>query len=245
MKRDRAETLALILMREYGLLARGWNFGWMRATKTLGRCYYLRQEIKLSQSFVDLNEEDKVEETIRHEIAHALVGMGHGHGEEWKSTAYMVGCKDPKARCTDDDLKMAEGRYVAECGECGHRYSRHRPTKPGARFSCSRHGGPRVYNSAYHLTFIDTRASLAPTAVVRASLSAAHTVAGVDVQASASVSRVGATELSAAMKVSAKSLRAWLRRRPDLQAKYQNAAGQYEFDANAVSEIVREWNASH
>lgn len=245
MNRDRAQTLALILMREYGLTARGWTFGWMRATKTLGRCYYQPQIIKLSQSFVDLNGEDKVEETIRHEIAHALVGPGHGHGDVWISMAYKVGCSDPKARCTDHDLVMAKGRFVAQCPACGHEFSRHRAPKPGSKWSCSRHGGPRSYNPAYDLTFIDTRASLAPVAPVRTSLSAAQSAPSVSVQASTESARVGATELATAMKVSPKSLRAWLRRRKDLQAKYQNAAGQYEFSAEAVKEVVREWNASH
>lgn len=245
MNRAEAQRLALDLMAEWELTQQGWTFGWIRATRTLGRCYHDRRHIVLSQSFVDLNERDKIEETIRHEIAHAIVGAGKGHGWEWQSMARTVGCKDPRAKCMDDDLKMARGRYVAVCSSCGHEFSRHRAPKPGRPLACSKHG--RRFDPAYELTFVDTRASLAPTpqTPVRAPVSASQSAPSVDVQTQSASARVGATELAAAMKIQPKALRAWLRRRKDLQAKYQNAMGQYEFDAAAVGEIVREWNASH
>ena len=56
----------------------------------LGQCNYDKKTIAVSQwVFTDLNEQ--VEDTILHEIAHALVGPGKGHDLKWKTVARNIG----------------------------------------------------------------------------------------------------------------------------------------------------------
>lgn len=56
----------------------------------LGQCNYVNKTIAVSEwVFTDLNEQ--VEDTILHELAHALVGPGKGHGLKWKTVARNIG----------------------------------------------------------------------------------------------------------------------------------------------------------
>ena len=98
--RESAIKLATELIEEYGL--DGWRFCIDKDAKSmdrLGLCVYSTKTISVSAwVFTDLNEE--VEDTIRHELAHAIVGKGHEHGLKWKATARNVGAK-PRACCHD------------------------------------------------------------------------------------------------------------------------------------------------
>ena len=69
--------------------------------------------------------------TVLHEIAHALVGPGHGHGPTWKRKCLEVGAA-PK-RCGQAD--MPTGRWTATCSSCGATFDRHR-RPPTTGWSC-------------------------------------------------------------------------------------------------------------
>src|SRR5512145_229105 len=58
----------------------------------LGLCSHKDKCIILSSHHIDIHPEPDVVNTIRHEIAHALVGVGHGHDEVWAARAREVGC---------------------------------------------------------------------------------------------------------------------------------------------------------
>lgn len=83
------------------------------------------KNIELSRSIVELNDKALVEDTIRHEIAHALAGFEAGHSYEWKRVAQQVGA-NPE-RCCADGTKMPEGLYQADC--CGIVRHMHRRPK--------------------------------------------------------------------------------------------------------------------
>lgn len=103
MMPDDAEILALRLMREWGLLAKGWTFGFDFTERRFGLCSYARKRISLSKLLTCLNNEAEVKETILHEIAHALCRPSDGHGSFWRNIARMVGAK-PTA-CYGDEVK--------------------------------------------------------------------------------------------------------------------------------------------
>ena len=56
-----------------------WSFAFNRRKQALGLCVYHRKCIELSVYFVKRNSHEEILDTILHEIAHALVGPGHGH----------------------------------------------------------------------------------------------------------------------------------------------------------------------
>lgn len=60
----------------------------------LGTCsYYNDLIISLQISHVINNDIEEVKNTILHEIAHALVGLGHGHNKIWQQKAIEIGVK--------------------------------------------------------------------------------------------------------------------------------------------------------
>lgn len=63
---------------------------------TLGQCNYTRKEIALNSKTLHKMNADEIKDTINHEIAHALIGPGFGHGKLWKQMAKLCGAT-PKA----------------------------------------------------------------------------------------------------------------------------------------------------
>jgi len=85
------EELALSLMEEHGLLEKGWTFRFDKATSRLGACHYHKKEISLSRLMVLYAEREDVEQTMLHEIAHALLPPEVGHYKPWKVLAASIG----------------------------------------------------------------------------------------------------------------------------------------------------------
>jgi predicted SprT family Zn-dependent metalloprotease len=86
-----------------------------RIIKTLGRCIYREKVLEFSLSYVDLNPMEELEDTILHEIAHALAPRA-GHGWLWKQVAKRIGAR-PKS-CAIGDIKMPDAPYIFQC-PCG------------------------------------------------------------------------------------------------------------------------------
>jgi len=73
---------------------------------------------------IERNPESDVLDTILHEIAHALLGTGHGHDAIWKAKCLEVDA-NPE-RCYGDEIDMPKGRWRATCPGCGQEFHRHR-----------------------------------------------------------------------------------------------------------------------
>ena len=122
-RRVEVRNLALELIARHGL--EGWTFAFNRRKRALGLCRYTPKVIELSTYLVDANSTEEVRDTLLHEIAHALVGPGHGHDAVWKAKCAAVGARPE--RCGDAD--MPEGRWKASCPACTLPFSRHRRPK--------------------------------------------------------------------------------------------------------------------
>jgi predicted SprT family Zn-dependent metalloprotease len=104
-------SLANKLMREHGLDERGWRFDIDSAKKRLGSCNHTDKVITYSKHFLDETDEI-IEDTILHEIAHALVGGGHGHDNVWRHMAMTVGA-DP-TRLTET-ISKPKPNFLIKC----------------------------------------------------------------------------------------------------------------------------------
>ncbi len=121
-------ALADDLMRSLGrkilgepLQARGWTFGWDRARTRLGACRTRQRRITLSAPLAARLSPEDIEDTIRHEIAHAIDVERRGktnHDATWKRLA--VACGAQPSRLFDGDLPADPGApYVSTCLSCG------------------------------------------------------------------------------------------------------------------------------
>lgn len=145
MQLEVARQLAVQLLGQHNLLERGWSFRFDRARTRFGCCNYRDRVISLSRLLTERNELAEVQETLLHEIAHALVGAGAGHGPVWKRKAVEIGCSG--ARCHSAD--MPQGQWQASCSGCGRTYYRHR--QPKRNYSCGQCSNS--YNPQYQLVF--------------------------------------------------------------------------------------------
>ncbi len=89
----------------------GWSFQFDNGTKRAGCCDYRKQLISLSQEFARCAREEEIEDTILHEIAHALVGKDHGHDAVWRAKAVEIGCSGERCH----DVQFTRPRYIVRC----------------------------------------------------------------------------------------------------------------------------------
>jgi predicted SprT family Zn-dependent metalloprotease len=152
MNLNNAKTLALSLMAQHKLIkdfwlepaGHSWTLRWTQSKRIFGTCCHREHVIEISKPLTELNLEADVKDTVLHEIAHALLGPGHGHGEEWKLLAMSIGAKPQ--RCYDSErVKMPLGKYQAVCKSCGNTKNRFRKPKKAwlhaCRTCCERHAG--------------------------------------------------------------------------------------------------------
>lgn len=147
MRTAKAERLAKEKLKEHGLAASGWRFVWDAARVRFGCCNYRKKVIQLSKPLVRLNDEERVMDTILHEVAHALT-PGQHHNRRWQLVAQEIGCNG--RRCYDDTVAQPKAPFMAICGNCGQEHPRfRRPRRSVACGTCCK----GVYNEAYKLTF--------------------------------------------------------------------------------------------
>lgn len=130
-----AQSLAIELMDQHGLIDLKWYFEFDNSSRRFGCCNYRKHCISLSKKLVLLNEVEQVKDTILHEIAHALVGFEHGHDYVWRQKAIEIGCNGQRCYSSEDTV-LVEGKYAAECPGCKRISYRHKTPKLGRMHSC-------------------------------------------------------------------------------------------------------------
>jgi predicted SprT family Zn-dependent metalloprotease len=123
MKLHQAQELATSLMLVHRLSPK-WSFTFDRSKTQFGKCNYRKKQISLSKYLVELNSEEEVRDTILHEIAHALVPRGAGHGPKWKSLAVSIGCSG--SRCFGQEVTRPAPKYQGTCPSCRQVIRRYR-----------------------------------------------------------------------------------------------------------------------
>lgn len=148
-------ALALRLMDALGrellgapLQDRGWTFGFDRARRRLGACRVGSKRITLSRSLSQALPDAEVEDTIRHEIAHAVDAERRGrtcHDAAWKALALRCGARPE--RCYAAELPEDPGApYTATCPSCGAAHALYRqPVRARRCAPCHRAGRPAFF----------------------------------------------------------------------------------------------------
>jgi len=130
------------LMMRYGL--DGWKFVIDRNTRfwakiaRIGQCRYREKEIALSDWYITHNEYDCVNDTILHEIAHALTfvrsnGKWHGHDSYWRAICLEIGALPTRNK---SQIKTPPLGFSATCPKCGIHHQK-RFVNKGAKFQCA------------------------------------------------------------------------------------------------------------
>jgi len=114
---------AHVEMVKWGLIEQGWVFKWGKRKTSLGTCHYRERTITISREFAELNSEAQMVDTVLHEIAHAIVGIGYDHGPVWKQACLLVGCR-PVAVVTSNQVVTPTHKWLIVCEKCGKTLAR-------------------------------------------------------------------------------------------------------------------------
>ena len=133
IKLHEIKQYALEQMEKGELTEQGWSFVWdTRAVRRYGQCRYRSKEIGITKKLANINTIEETKDVVLHEIAHALVGRGHGHDFVWKRMCRKVG-GNPERCYTPEDrggtVKTIKGKYKLVNKDTGevYRYYHRRP----------------------------------------------------------------------------------------------------------------------
>ncbi len=116
------------LLREHNLFDEGWRFKLARGKNRIGSCHYKDKTIRISRYLIYMGTDAEVMETVKHEIAHAIVGPREGHGYKWRTAAMMVGAIPRATKKLSYDIPH---KYAIKCRECDRvLQKRHRRMSP-------------------------------------------------------------------------------------------------------------------
>ena len=152
MKLEKARNIAIKLMRQHGLT--GYTFKWDRAVRRFG-CHNGRmQTISLSRPMTQHeSNENRVTNTILHEIAHALDYKKRGysnHDSNWKRMAKSIGCSGERCSSSSSVDKSQIYKWVASCPSCEREVYYARKTKvEKACGSCCKQYNNNKYTTEY------------------------------------------------------------------------------------------------
>jgi predicted SprT family Zn-dependent metalloprotease len=125
-------------------LGPSWSFAFDHARTRAGLCSYAKKQISVSRLLAPGWSDLEAEQTILHELAHALAGHAAGHGPEWRRIARSLGYTG--GRTHDGPVATERANWVGEC-PAGHRI--HRFRRPTRAFSCAKCS--RRYDPAHRI----------------------------------------------------------------------------------------------
>ena len=149
------------LMKQHGLINKGWSFELDNSRRRMGVCRYGKKVIGMSRHLAPLAKDEKVKDTILHEIAHALVGSGHGHNHVWRAKALEIGCKANRCYSSETaftaenrEAVLAQAKYTDTCPNCGEKHARHRRRKRKSACAkcCNKYNGGRFSEEYVFIT---------------------------------------------------------------------------------------------
>lgn len=108
-----------------------WSFGFDRAAKRAGLTSFTERRITVSKHLAERWDDDDVHQTLLHEVAHAIVGPGEGHGARWLRTARELGYVG--GRTHQGEIAAERAGWVGRCPG-GHEHVRFRA--PRGRYAC-------------------------------------------------------------------------------------------------------------
>jgi len=125
-KRLNTQRWALRMMDRHGLIRQGWTFMYTRRSRSiLGECHFENREIRIPLNTLEQMCLE-VEDTILHEIAHALAGAAAGHGPHWQAWCRTIGCRPE--RCAGEEAAALQKKtappapvpsWRGTCQACG------------------------------------------------------------------------------------------------------------------------------
>jgi predicted SprT family Zn-dependent metalloprotease len=140
---------ARAVLAEHGL--DGWSVVTDRAKRRLGICRYREKQIGLSRIHIEDDPRAAVRDTIRHEVAHALAYVRHGHrghGPTWRRMCAVTGAEPRTTAGAAAKIAPRDYRWTGVCVLCKAAWNRHKLTARARTGRCGRCHGTIVWRGA-------------------------------------------------------------------------------------------------
>ena len=131
LARYKPETKEDSLIPELTFWDQGWRCNFTKTDRHIAACDHVNKRIIVSIPHLNARSEAEFQDTVRHELAHAIVGYGHGHNDVWINKAKELGLKDPRP-CAASNANAGRAINIVEtkeapkikavqlrCPECG------------------------------------------------------------------------------------------------------------------------------
>lgn len=116
-KLEVAMLKAIELMQANGLGS--WKIDINNKRSSLAETYYRTQTIMFSKHFVLVSSQEQFVGVTYHEIAHAILGKGHGHDKEFKDLCAKISPNADYAQ-RSVDIGNPIRKFILECPDCGY-----------------------------------------------------------------------------------------------------------------------------
>lgn len=119
----------------YFLMVKQYKFGFGSKKRSFGTCYYRTKEIKIHMYSSQHMKAEQVKDTILHEMAHVIDkeknGYSSGHGRNWKTICYEIGCTAKSSSKSVEDTIRKSNYVMVLVKNNGYEYVQpvHRITK--------------------------------------------------------------------------------------------------------------------
>jgi len=97
------------LLHHHGL--RQWSFQFDYGTRRAGSCQYDKCVVTMSYDYAKQASEEELQDTLLHEIAHALVGKAHNHDDVWRAKVVEIGGSGNRCH----NRRFTPPRYIMKC----------------------------------------------------------------------------------------------------------------------------------
>lgn len=155
MTQAQAIKIGVQMLWEHGLGQQGWKLVFDNAVRRAGQCKHApARQIHLSRKVMAVRTYEGTLNTIRHEIAHALVGPHHGHDAIWSRTYRELGGTGDRVADEETIIGQIEGRYRGTCPGCGREVQMFRlPQKNRSCYQCN----PLRFDETFKFQWFDTK----------------------------------------------------------------------------------------
>ncbi len=126
--------LATELMKKHELFF--WKLKFNNQKSSIGACCPTEKTIYLSSAIILFCTKDLVKKTILHEIAHALVGIHHGHDIVWKRKCIEIG-GDGKRLTDKSEVDFSNIKFAYK-GICPNGHTFFKSRMPKREHSCTK-----------------------------------------------------------------------------------------------------------
>lgn len=132
------------------LASLGWRFEFNNTKRALGLCSSREKKIFLSEWLCRQNLQNslQLEDTIRHEIAHAIDYVQRGtsdHSRRWVSVALQVLCNGERCYTSEQIQVTVKTKYTLKCPKCEVERPSHKAKKrlSACGACCKKYNGGR------------------------------------------------------------------------------------------------------